>query len=256
MIPMAPDSCKITLKTIPCLDLYMVITMKKTVLLLLTVILLMGVCGCGMRRRESVEDRMLAYINGKYDDTFAFKSVFGGSPGGNTTKIIVSSEKFPGEDIYVVCTTVDGQENFTDNYLGVKFEEQTREMLASRIAQCFGENFYVSYFPSNLACTENGSDQTTFKEYVAEKTSGISFEVVVGYKVSADEKEIIANKVREMFADVSLIGRIFFVDDTVDFTGEDGRELFVSYIEQKRYDYKLYFICSATDGITKLEWTE
>lgn len=233
----------------------MVITMKKAVLFFIVVLLVIGVCGCDMKR-ESKQDIMLNYINEKYDDTFTFKSVFGGSAGSNTKKIIVTSGKFPGEDVYVVCTEIDGIQTFTDNYLGVKFANKTKETLSAQIEQCFGKNFYLSYIPANLACTENGSDQTTFEQYVAEESSFISFEAIVTGSISDSDKDAIIEKIKTAFSNMSAIGRIYFVNDVVDFTAENGRDLFVSCVERKEYSHELYFKCNVNNGITIKEWTE
>ena len=232
----------------------MVITMKKVISVLLVVFLLIGACGCGMRK-ESKQEKMLAYINEKYDDTFTFKRVFGGSVGSDTKKIIVSSEKFPEKDIYVICSYPDGSEKLSDNYLGVKFEKDTNNALSDAVYNCFGPNYYLQYFPNNLACTNNGSNNTTFDEYIAEKSSYVSFIAAVRYPSTDFERSAIEEAVRQNFDGMAVVGRIYFLDADVDLTGADGKKLYESYVESHKHFQKLYFTSSAHQ-IDSIEWME
>ena len=232
----------------------MVITMKKTILFLMVLFLMVGACGCG-RKRETVQERMVAYVNEKYDDTFEFKSVFGGSAGSSTRKIIVSSEKYPGKDVYVVCSYVDEVEVFSDNYLGIKFEEKTKNFLAEAVSKSFGTNYYLQYHPNNLACTEGGNNDTTFDEYIAETSSYISFIAAVKYSATGFDRMAVEEAVRQHFAGMAVVGRIYFIDADVDLTQPDGEELYTSYVEANKHFQKLYFT-SSEHQIDTMEWTE
>lgn len=227
----------------------MVITVKKTVLLLSVILLLIGVCGCGMRGQKKI-DQMVAYINNKYDDdTFEFASMSGGHLGSNTTKIIVESQKFPNKRIYVFCTDVDGTSNYSDTYLNVKFEEQTYTYIKTALQKEYGENIYLSYLPDNTASMKNGSAETTFEEFISAPDTFISFSAAVVTDASDEEKTLAV--IKELFAESVIKARIYFMDTDGDLS-ETAEEL----IRIGKYARRLYIVKSATDRYSKAEWVD
>ena len=252
---MAPDFYILKLKTIPILDLYMVITMKKTVLFLMVIFLMIGVCGCGMKGQDKV-NRMVAYINNKYaNDSFAYKSMAGGHLGSNVTKIIVTSEKYPEKSIRVICSEVEGTEVFSDTYLNIKYEDQTRNYIKEVLTAEFGANVYLNYIPSDVASENNGTSDTTFAEYIADENTFITFSAVVCGEV-VDEIAM-TEKIKAMFSEAVLCGAIYFADeDGMDFSGESGKLAAQKCIEEKNYNKKLYFIKKTVNDYAKTEWTD
>lgn len=246
---MAPDFYILKSKTIPILDLYMVITMKKTVLFLMVIFLMIGVCGCDMKGQDKV-DMMVSYINDKYsDDSFEYVSMSGGHLGSNTTKIIVKSEKYPDKEIRVICNEVNGENIYSDTYLNIKFETETYEFLRNALVMEYGENIYLKYIPDDTASCENGSSSTTFEEYVSDPSTYIYFSAaVIG---TVDDEESTLNRIKSIFADAVISAHIYFVD-TDDSLSDNANKL----IENKEYAKRLYIIKETVDQYSKTEWTD
>lgn len=221
--------------------------MRRTKLFLLMILLLIGTLGCSMKGQLKI-DRMVSYINNKYiEDSFQYVKMTGGHLGSNVTKIVVKSERFPGKEIRVICSEVDGKEIFTDTYLNVKFEDQTREYLKSRLSEVYGDNIYLKYVPDDTACTENGSDNTTFAEYISDPSTYVYFFAVVAGNVT-DESATFA-LIRDIFSDAVVSGHIFFIN-----TDEFLSDKALNYIEKKNYDKKLYFIKETVTEYSKVKW--
>lgn len=221
----------------------------------LAVMICMGVCGC-MRNQDKI-DRMVSYINEKYaDDTFVYQSMSGGHMGSNVTKIVVSSEKYPDDVIRVICSETDQGEVFSDTYLNIKFKEQTAQHLKSRLTEEYGENIYFKYIPDDVASMENGSSETTFKEYITEQDACIYFSAAVSKSVTDETADAEAERVKALLSDSTVSGHIYFIGEEVALTQADGETTAREYIREKKYDKQLYFIKKTVDEYTKIEWTD
>lgn len=227
----------------------MVINMKKTFSFLMVMFLLIGACGCSMKHQDKV-DMMVSYINDKYtDDKFEFVSMSGGHLGSNTTKIIVSSEKYPDKEIRVICSEVDGENIYSDTYLNVKFETETYEYIYNALVDEYGKNIYLKYIPNDIASFENGSSDTTFKEFLSDPSTYIYFSAaVVG---TVEDEEVALNKIKSMFADAVFSAHIYFMD-----TDELLSANAIKLIENKKYTKRLYIIKDTIDEYSKIDWAD
>ncbi len=248
---MAPDSYILNSKTIPYLDLYMVITMKKAVLFLMVIFLMIGACGCGMKGQDKV-DMMVSYINEKYsDDTFEYVSMSGGHLGSNTTKIVVKSEKYPNKEIRVICSEVDGELVYSDTYLNIKFEEDTRSYIEQALSNAFGDRVYVQYIPDDTGSMKRGTSDTQFSDFISDSTTYVYFNAVV-VSENVDEEETIS-KIKDAFAEGVVLGDIYFVDSShTDLLNTNA----MSLIENEQYYKALYFIKSSVDQYKSIEWKD
>ena len=228
--------------------------MKKIMLAILVTAVLLGGSGC-MNRKEVKIQKMVDYMNEKYsDDTFVYGRLFGGELGAKNVKIIVYSEKFPGADIRVLSNEENGKLYIRDNYLGIKFEEDTREFLRDRISGVYGDNIYVSYRPDDMACTENGSSEMTFKEYISSKSSYVTFNAAVISR-DADEETAWA-EITDMFQGIPLSGTIYYISEDVQLSGEAGKENANEIFREKNYRARVFFIKDAEDHFSSFDWEE
>ena len=196
------------------------------------------------------------YMNEKYtDDTFTYKNITGGHLGSNTKKVLVESQKYPRKPITVIRTREDGNYDYTDTYLGVKFEEQTRTYLKNKLSEKFGNKVYVDYIADDLACTSNGSSYTTFEEYIANEYSHIFFEAIIGCDVNDNTKDAILNKIKDAFSSATILANIYFVDENIASSNYDTYDEFTSYIQNKQYNKKLFLIKENVNEYSKLEWS-
>lgn len=223
--------------------------MKKTVLFLMVILLMIGVCGCSMSDQRKIE-AMVSYINEKYtDDTFEYVSMSGGHLGSNTTKIIVKSEKYPDKKIRVICSEVDGNKCYSDTYLNVKFEEETYKFIHDALATEYGDNIYLKYIPDDTGSFENGSCSTTFEEYISDPTTCIYFSAAVAD--TADDEESTLDRIKLIFAEAVFSAHIYFID-TDDSLAVKATEI----IENNGYIKRLYIIKSNADRYSKAEWKD
>ena len=163
-----------------------------------------------MKGQETI-DHMVEYVNGKYsNDEFSYDHITGGHLGSNVTTIIVNSKQYPNKPIRVMCTIVDGAEVFSDTYLGIKYEDETRAFFSQLIEEAFGPTCFVKYAPDDLGCTKTGSESSTFEEYLADPSSNVHFWAVVNY-CPKNETETL-DLLKELLANVTVSCNIYFVD--------------------------------------------
>ena len=123
--------------------------MKKAIASLLLAFVMLGICGCA--QKENRIDRMLNYATEKYGAEFTYVSAYGGYSGSQTHNIIATTEALPGKQICVSCTVAGGEETYSDNYLGMKYEQQTRDLLSQIMRDLTGSDALVIYTASTLA---------------------------------------------------------------------------------------------------------
>lgn len=223
---------------------------NKLILVVLCVVsILLIITGCN--KNDNI-DKMVDYMNEKYiDDKFTYVTVYGGHLGDNQTKIIVSSDKFPNSEIKVIC--YDSGE-CSDNYLGIKYEEQTRIYLKTKLNAEFGNKVYVDYIVDDMGYTSYGSSYTTFDEYIANEHSHIFFEAIVGYDINEQTKDIALNKIKDAFSNATIHANIFFVDENITYSNYDTYDEFASYIQNNQYDKHLFLIKSDVNNFSTIKW--
>lgn len=223
---------------------------KKNILSTLCLILiLLVVTGCG---KNNDIDKMVDYMNEKYvDDKFTYVTVYGGHLGDNQTKIIVSSEKFPNSEIKVIC--YDSGE-CSDNYLDIKFEDQTRNYLKTKLNEKFGNKVYVDYVADDRGGTSNGSSYTTFEEFIANENSYIYFNAIIGYDVSDNTEDVVLNKIQDTFSNATILADIYFIDGSIAYSNYDTYDEYVSYIENNQYNKKLWLIKADVNNYSTIKW--
>lgn len=193
---------------------------------------------------------MLSYIKNKYpDDNFEYVSVTGGYLGSNTKKIIVRSEKYPDRQIRVICVDKDGDLTFSDTYLNVKFEKETRDYIEKSLSNAFGEKIYVQYTPSNAGNMKDGNADTSFSQFISDSTTYVYFVGVVVCD-NVDESEAF-DKIEKAFADGVVLGDIYFVDSTHE---QDFENNAFSLVEEQKYTKTVFFIKSAVDQYKTVKW--
>ncbi len=158
---------------------------------------MIGACGCMWNHTENngktnITDNMVQYMNDKYtDDSFTYDRPFGGGAGADTKTIIVSSKNYPNTDIFVQHS-FDNGDIYTDNYLGVKYAEQTKLVIKGILDNVTLYEYLIFYDINRYACP-NPTGLFTFEEYAASDSSCISFTVVLNGVVSdkdSFEKEL------------------------------------------------------------------
>lgn len=234
---------------------------QRLISIFLIVVLMIGANGCMGIGRISIVDKMIAYMNEKYpDDVFVYKEPFGGGAGISTKKIIVSSEKYPDADIYVMCVkNEDGTYKYSDNYLGVKYNDQTVEMIKDILTTAFGTDFFLSYNVSMYGHPQEYSADTTFEEYIDDAASDIGFLAVIGDSYQISNKEELVSQLEKLFSEKGMccnFSVIYFDNSSEEYkTLERGMEL-SEYLYKKLYKEALMFDMESSIEFSKYEWRE
>ena len=223
--------------------------MKRVILIFFLCILVIGVSGC-MNGRKAMYDRMVSYMNEKYDDKFEFITAYGGSLGSNVRRITVSSEKYPGKEISVRCILENDNEIYSDNYIGVKYEEQTRELIRSILQSCYGQEVFLIYRVNNLAMPPSFTADMSFDEYKAESGAAVTFTAIVKYGLTGTAKEEAAAVLKKKIMDAGLYcsGTVYFASDIEDFSSLTEDNYYSSYLELKTYDGRFHFNVNSASG--------
>lgn len=198
---------------------------------------------------------MLDSIREKYHEAFSFVRVYGGYPGTHDHKIFVSSPSCPGKLISVGCIVSDNGFRLYDNYLSVKFEEQTRELLCG-LFHGLGDEVLILYRADNLARTANGSLSTTFEEFIAEPTSMIGFTAIVSLESLVDKS--VSNEIAKAIETAGLCcsGTFYFCTDKPNLAALDPDNFYIRYVGAKTYDAKLSIRMNARGSFAAIEWED
>lgn len=130
--------------------------------------------------RQNINDLALEYLERKYGEKFEYKQPCGNSMTG--TRNFISSCGSHG-DVLVQIDNFKDTENriFRDNYIAVKYEEETRNFIKEIFDKEFIES-KVFYSAAEKALSEDLSADATFEQFLADPESRIS--VVIAIKKS------------------------------------------------------------------------
>lgn len=202
---------------------------------------------------NSITNRMMEYINSKYpEDNFIFTSVFGGGSGASSKDIIVSSDNFPDCEIYVRYTKDGENEEFTDNYLGVKYEAQTVAQFEAILTQVAGDDFFLAYDVSKYACPNKDGDMT-FEEYIASPMANLGFTAVVNLSVADRERFENEFSTAMLQAKICCFGTIYFEEDIETIRSLTSEDL-SAYIYHKTYSDQFTFAMKNNTNFSEMTW--
>ena len=145
------------------------------------VILITGMTGCMRRNRMSTKD-CISYMEDKYGIDFTLIDDNGiNEVTTSVLEIYVQCSEYPGKKILVMEERLNGGKQlvFHDNFLCVKYHEQTKAAAEQFASEVYGE--------CRVVCDVDGSDvqpdefdgTTSFEEFCAKRGSNIWFEVLL-----------------------------------------------------------------------------
>ena len=165
-------------------------------------------------KEPHIHDLALSYMEDKYGETFHFESLWGNSMTG-TKQILVSCASFPDEMILVQIENYSNKDRiFSDNYLAVKYKEETLKFFESCGAKVFKDT-NIFYEISKYAQSADLPPDASFEVMLADKSA----EMIVLIEVSASnystEQQIeeITSLISDYCNNVSLT--VLVVEDTV-----------------------------------------
>ncbi len=165
---------------------------------------------------QEVYDNIVLHTNEKYDDVFTFRQTVNQRFGALYVRITMNSEKFPDKKIYGFCFRDDeGNVCITDNYVGVKYENEVRDVLRNIISDLYGSDTSVDYEACSTISNLSFDDETTLEQFLASKGACISFNAFVflpkdGFNREKEE-EAIKNKL--ISSGICCSGTIYFTEN-------------------------------------------
>jgi len=223
------------------------------------VIIILGGGGCDMDKaigtstwRKSLNDRMVAYMNERYDDTFTFEILL--NIGRETRKISVLSKKFPEDKIRVLYWKTDEGEFFNDDYHHFLFKQQTITKLNEVLTEAFEHDFKMFYNSNIYVGIITMPADITFKEYIANKSSQINFNAVLAPGYDFSDQDAVVNKLRNTLTSHNikiLSASIIFSDDEDEYESLDRSKY--SWYSARYTGFCLYILNSGTEK-EKIGW--
>ena len=168
---------------------------KRAYIIFFTLILMLGVTGCmganniNSNQKENVREKVIRYMNDKYDCVFKYIDSVDGGLDQNNRYILVSCDNLPDKGIKVTYCNDNGIETFADNYMHLRFEKQTCNLIEELLEEVFKQDFILDY---KIKGTTNSFDNTTsFEEFLESSASEIVFYAVINRDFDkAEEAEL------------------------------------------------------------------
>jgi hypothetical protein len=184
------------------------------VALYLVVTILTGMSGCMIKNNNSkgLNELAVEYMEQKYGEKFESFARPGGSLN-NNHDLYVRCESLPNQNISVQVENYRYEDKvFRDNYLAVKYYDDTLGFLNGCAKQVFGEAIVFYDIDPQTLSPELSAD-ATFEEYLADTRVplNILLEVKMSSFVSEDQVVQLANLVSVNGTEYSL--SVVFVDD-------------------------------------------
>lgn len=128
--------------------------------------------------RQNINESALEYMEQKYGEKFEFVAPWGDSMTGNH-ELIVSCESLPDKDIIVKISNYRSEDKvYQDNYVAVKYCEETAEFLGQCANEVYGDS-KVYYSVARRALSPELPADASFEEYLADEEAHIKADIVV-----------------------------------------------------------------------------
>ena len=201
--------------------------------------------------KENINDAALAYMEQKYGEIFEYSAPYGNSMTG-THQLLVKCARFPDQDILVRIENYKREDKvFLDNYLAVKYREDTIEFLSDCANQVFGEA-RIYYDVDYQALSPELSADAAFNAYLAD--TRVPLNIMVEVKASDFVSEDQAQQIAELIA---ANGTYYYISIMIVNDGEYGS--YDSKTLEKQMSLGNYAHCAKItrlDGEIRVRWLE
>ena len=164
----------------------------------------------------------ISYMEEKYGEHFVFAASAGDSMTG-TRQFFVTGDSMPNQRIMVEIENFRTDNKvFRDNYLAVKYQDETIEFIRS-IASQYYSNFNVYYKASSVCQSVDLSADASFEEYLADGRAEliVMMELKASEFTSRDTLQNIVDKITDSCKNMTLT--VIVVDDNIfDTLDRDG----------------------------------
>ena len=155
-------------------------TLKLVATTIISIITLMTLTSCSLENQFSEED-VIKYLEDKYGTEFTYMRTVG--DGDLTTKKNVSSfarqPDHKGREVFVV-TSLDGNKVVhRDNYVAIKYEDKTVELINSCTKKVF-DKYKIIYVPvTGQTFEEKFNNDMSFEDYIKDSGNLLRFDVII-----------------------------------------------------------------------------
>lgn len=182
--------------------------MKQLFLLLISLILMMGVCGCmsnnDSNKAEKTKDIALEYLNENYDDTFTALGYSDGDWAYDYSVVNFTSEKYS-KSFEVRVYEIDGNYSFKDDYFKLYMENDAVSYFKNTVNKYGKENeIKVRFISPELPDSLNA--KATFSDYLA--SSKCNLEVYIISSSAFNESDI--NAILSDICNAKVMGNFRF----------------------------------------------
>lgn len=192
--------------------------LKKTAIISLCFITMMtAMSGCSQKNKLSVND-CLSYMKDKYGIEFTLLDDNGiNEVTSSVLEIYVQCSEYPGKRILVMEERLNNGESavFHDNFLFVKYNEQTKATAEQFASEVYGECKVVCEISAYGVQPDEFDSTTTFEEFCAVRASDIWFEVLLPTNHSDSDKENELKKLEQKCIDnrFACICDVYYMSD-------------------------------------------
>lgn len=226
----------------------------RTICLMMSTILMIGVCGCMKKSNLSV-DACLNYMKSKYGEEFTYIEPYDESqPTSKTLKIFVESERFPGAKILVIEENVENNIVWHDNYVAVKYEEDVAELFNAIATDVYGECRILYFVDDFFYLSDSFDNETSFTEYTSKQSSNISVSVLLPPDHDYAQKEQELQLVYQKLCENSMVCtvNVFYVNNQDKYNALESSEDMM--LESGWYDAKGQLIIDDDYSIESEIW--
>ena len=202
---------------------------------------------------RNTNDAALEYMEQKYGEKFEYEAPWGDSMTG-THELLVRCESLKGKDIVVAVSNYKSEDRvFQDNYLAVKYYDETVGFLNKCANDVFGDS-KVYYDVARSALSPELPADASFEEYFADESGFISAYIAV--KASSFTSEEQDEKVMEPILEACgarYIGVLLVVVDDAEY------EILEEETLTKKISRRQFVHCARLTkqhGEAVLEWLE
>lgn len=148
----------------------------------------MGLSGCMSGNELSVDD-CLSYLENKYSSEFTYVQNDRTEITASYLKIFVQNAAYPDGNIFVEEELTGDGVKFHDNYVAVKYQQETKALLEEISTGLFGECRVIYTANTSLFQPDEYNDSTAFEEFISQKASKIYASVLLPPEHSDENKE-------------------------------------------------------------------
>lgn len=201
--------------------------------------------------QQNINDTALAYMEQKYGEKFEYSAPYGNSMTG-THQLLVKCDKFPEQNILVRIENYKREDKiFLDNYLAVKYHDDTTDFLLNCAKQVFGEAT-LFYDVAIQGLSPELAVNATFSEFLSD--TRVPLNIMIEAKSSNFTSESQAQQFAELIA---VNGTHYYLSIVIVDDSEYGSYNSESLEEQMASGNFVYCAkITRLDGEIQIRWLE